>query len=347
MNGSNADRVRRALRGAAVVALSTLGLAACDDETPPPFEVEGAGSISGLLFYDADRDGFYEPVEGDSALAGVPLSLRVRGTSEVIPGTETTTDAQGRFTITGVAVGTHDLVIDAGFLEGVAVICQNPRPVSVRISEVTSISVTGQVSCLIPIEEAEAQPLGTFITVRGIVTVSPDQLRSGPTVSYIQDETGGIAVSNLASGSMLVGDLVQISGTLGAFGNELQINGPTIDERTEGVGELEPELITVADLAAQGPDAEHPLQGTLIRVEGVVLSNSFGSGGLHGQNAPIRQGDDAAQLRIEANVIPPATLNTVFTVGNCYNLTGVAGQFAGAPQIKPRTTADIEEVPCP
>ena len=326
---SNADHARRALRGAAAVALGTLALAACEDETPPPFEVEGTGTVSGLLFYDEGRDGQFEPVEGDSALAGVPLTLRVRGTGEVIPGTETTTDAQGRFTITGVPVGTHDIVFDEEFLEGIAVVCQSPRPVSVRISEVTSLVISSQESCLIPIAQAREEDLGTPVTVRGVVTVGSGDLSSS--YFFVQDETAGIKVFTPANA--VVGQFVEVSGEMAVFSGELEIVNATIT--TLGTAPLpDPIVLTGAQFAS------HEFQGSLALLEDLEATSVPPIGDQSASyNVEVLAPDGTAFIiRVDSDAnITPGT----FVVGNVYDVIGVVSPFGGAEQLYVRSDADI------
>jgi hypothetical protein len=51
-------------------------------------------------------------------------------------------------------------------------------------------------------------------------------------------------------------------------------------------------------------------------------------------------------MRLDGNTL--TTIGTaVFQTGKCYDITGIAGIFtAPAVQLKPRTAADIVEVPC-
>src|SRR5680860_1087523 len=103
--------MRAAYRRGLWVPLALAGammVTACEDETAPPFEVEGTGSMEGLVFFDADEDGVFTLTAGDSALAGVDLLIRERSTELVFAGASVTTGANGRFLVEGLPLGTHD-----------------------------------------------------------------------------------------------------------------------------------------------------------------------------------------------------------------------------------------------
>lgn len=328
MTRNHAERARRALRGAAVVALSTLALGACDEDPEGLFEVVGEGTVTGLLFYDVNRDGQFEPIEGDSALAGIPVRLQVRGTSEVIPGTETTTDAAGNFTITNVPVGTHDIVFTVA--PGVAVVCNSPRPVSVRISEVTSLVVSSQESCLIPIAEAREQALGTPVTVRGVVTVGSGDLSAS--YFFIQDESAGIKVFTPANA--IVGQFLEISGEMAVFAGELEIINATIT--TLGTAPLpDPIVLTGEEFLS------HDFQGSLALLEGLTVTEVEGSDAAGvSYNVHVDAPDGSSFIiRVDSDAgIAPGT----FVVGNVYNVTGVVSPFGGAEQLYVREQSDID-----
>lgn len=318
---------RRALRGAAVVALGTLLLVACDSDTAPPFEVEGQGSISGLLYFDEGRDGQFEPLEGDFPLAGIPVYLRVRGTTQVLPGTETVTDAEGRFSIPNVPIGTHDIVFETA---GVATICNSPRAVSVRIGEVTSAVISGQESCLIPIAEARALAIGTPVTVRGVVTVGSGDLSSS--YFFVQDETAGIKVFTAANTAL--GQFVEVSGTMDLFSGEVEIANASIT--TLGTAPV-PDPIVITGEEHLSSD----YQGSLVTVLGLEVTNVVlnVSGG---DNVTVSAPDGSVFLiRADFDGVTPGS----FTVGNVYDVTGVVSPFGGAEQLYPRSNADIVLVP--
>src|SRR5688572_27581477 len=133
-----------------------LGTAACEDDLPPVFEVPGTGNVEGLVFLDADRSGTYDPSAGDRLLNNVNVRLVERGTNQTLARGQARSDSTGRFNITGVQVGTHQLVIDtAGVGAGVS-FCQNPIPVTINVSETLFQQIGARGGCVITISEAEA-----------------------------------------------------------------------------------------------------------------------------------------------------------------------------------------------
>ena len=321
-------RASRALRGAAFAALSALTLAGCDSDVADPIVLEGEGTISGLLYYDVGRDGVFEPIEGDSALVGVPVWLQLRGTNQVVSGTETTTDAQGRFTIANVPIGTHDIVFQSDALDG-AVICNSPRQVSVRISEVTAVAISGQESCLIDIAVAREQPVGTPVTVRGVVTVGSGDLSAS--YFFIQDETAGIKVFTVAN--VDVGQFVEVSGTMDLFSGEIEIANAQIT--VLGTAPLpDPIELNGEELLS------HEYQGSLAILRGLTVTAVEGSDAAGvSYNVRVTAADGSVFIvRVDSDAgIAPGT----FVVGNTYDITGVISPFGGAEQLYVRSQADI------
>lgn len=323
-------RTRRALRGAAVAAFGALAFVACDSETAPPFEVEGQGTISGLLYYDEGRDGVFEPLEGDFALADVPLHLTVRGTGDVIPGSETVTDADGRFTITDVPIGTHDIVFDSDALDDAdAIICNAPREISVRIQEVTGVTISGQESCLITIAEARELGADEPVTVRGVVTVATGNISGS--YFWMQDETAGAKIF-ISAPAVQEGDFIEVSGLIEFFSGEFEISRGSIT--VLGTAPLpDPQVISGEQFAS------HEFQGSLVTVEGLEVTE-VATGDDYNVTVDAPDGTSfIVRVDVSANIEPGT-----FVVGNVYNVTGVVGPFGGAEQLYVRSQADIEQV---
>lgn len=340
------DRAR--CSSAAAILGAALLFGGCSDDPAPPFSIAGSGDVEGLVFLDANEDGFFDPSAGDQPLEGVTVVARNRGTEEVLSGGTATTDAGGRFTLRGLPPGSHDIYFDEATIpEGVSV-CRNPIPTTVYLDETRFEDVAARPACLITITAAKELALGEFVIVRGIVTSFPGQLRSSYT--HIQDDETGIRLfgSNLEGLGIEIGDLLEVGGTLTQFGGDLQLDPVSLREHIEDVANPLPEPTTTAAVAAAGADPQSALGGTLVSVSAAQLTRGFTSGG--NRNGLIDDGSGATELRIEAALSGSGdeTIRTALgmEIGNCYDIVGVVGAFAGVGQLFPRSTADITEVTC-
>lgn len=340
------DSIRRPA-GLAVTALLALGaLWACDDPAPP-VEIEGTGSVEGLVFFDVAGDGVFDPADGDYALSDVGVAVRNRGTQQTFAGGTGQSGSDGRFSIENVPLGTHDLFIDTLSVPEEVSICQNPLRLAVNLEETTFSQVEGRAGCLVSIvevqEEAEA---GDFVVVRGVVTAFPGQFDEED--GAIQDETGGIWLfdTGLVGQGLEVGDVVEVGGTVNLDVQSLQLTGVTIRDVVPDVGVPDPLEVTTGEIAAAS-NPRDPLQNLLVTVRGAELLTGFTSGG--SRNANIDDGSGATIIRVESGISDSgdAILSTLgMTVGNCYDITGIVGAFFGDAEIFPRSVDDVEEVPC-
>jgi DNA/RNA endonuclease YhcR with UshA esterase domain len=340
------------------VPLLAVGLAAagCDSDPVPVFEPQGTGTLEGFVFFDANRDGIFDPAAGDSVLSNVRVGLYERGTSQALANGTAQSGADGRFVISGVRPGTHSLRVDTLSIPAGTRFCQNPIDVSIRIDERNFRPLGGAAACIISIAEAE-QTRGESVVIQGIVTSHPTQLRATNDYTYIQDETGGIRIfsTTLAGRGIEIGDRIEVTGVVSVFSNDLQLGGTvTLGTIQKNVFQITPQDVTSGEMQAAltetGPD--HPLLGTLVRIRGAEIISAFGGGGINGRNVRINSGDGPAQMRIETGVVGGETatvqaqMTAQFPVGRCYDITGVVGAFAADAQIFPRTLSDIVEVSC-
>ena len=329
------------VRAAALLGAALLALGGCSDKPAAQFEPAGTGSVSGLLFYDADNNGQFTPVGGDTLLSGVTLQLLERGSSTQIA--TTTTATNGTFTFTGVPLGTHDLrVVRDTAITHDLVFCKNPMSATVYAEENRFLAVPAKLGCVISIASAEPQT-GATVTVAGIVTAGQGVYRSANDNAYIQDATGGVQIFGLpASLGLVEGDSVEITGTMTVFSGETEITSPRVAANVKhGVAVPAPLVRTAAQIG--GLTTTSADVGRLIRIDGVQVGAFSGTGS--GRNATATQGTDTFLLRLDGNAL--TNIGTgYFQAGKCYDIVGVLGIFNGTSQLKPRTTADITEVPC-
>lgn len=342
--GSVSTRAWRFRAAASMLALS-VGLAACDPDPAPPFVIDGTGAIDGFLFLDADRSGFFDPFAGDTPLAGVPFEVRDRGTTRAFGGASGLTGPDGRFDVAAVPAGTHDLWVDPDGLPDGALLCRNPFPVSVYLGEAAEATVAAEPVCLISIQEAKDAGIGAFVNVSGIVTSFPGQLRSQYT--YIQDGSAGVRIFSAAleGRGIQIGDRLTLTAEVGIFNNDLQFTNPGLESVETGVGAPTAAATTTGALQAAGPTPAHPLQGRLVVIRAAQLQSNFTAGG--NRNGVMDDGSGAIEMRIEAALSPAGDpIRERFTVGACYDVVGVVGNFRGTAQVFPRSFDDITQVEC-
>ncbi|TVP74298.1 MAG: hypothetical protein EA352_11000 [Gemmatimonadales bacterium] len=342
-------RLRPALvAGLAALALTLTG---CADETSAPFDFSGEGELDGLVYFDSQRTGIFDPSDGDDPLSNVALEIRERGTTRAFQGSQVLTDSEGRFEVTGLPPGTHHLWVDSATLPEGVLLCQNPLSVSVYRFETAGVLVGGEPVCLISVQEAKELSTGEFVNIRGVVTSAPSELRSNADYTYIQDGSAGVRVFGSlgsAGAELQRGDRVTLTGTTGSFNNDAQITSPTIEEVEPDFGELAPEPTTTQALAEAGPDMRAPLQGRLVVVRGAELTRGFTTGG--NRNGLVDDGSGPVEVRVETGLSGSGDETIRQTlgleIGACYDITGVVGNFNGTAQLFPRAADDFVEVDC-
>jgi hypothetical protein len=323
----------------AAMAGALLAIGACDEDADPVSPVNEVGTVAGLVFFDRDNNGAFTPTAGDSALANVVVKIKLRGTDSTIA--EVTTDENGRWS-SEVPVGTHDIEVvrDAALIAAQYVWCG--ARASVYRNEQSFQPTPVKFGCVVRINVAKPQPVGTTVTISGIVMAQPGRYRNDNL--YLQDPTGGIQVFGVpAALGILEGDSIEVTGEIGVFSQQVQIVSPRIAQNIKRGVALYPALQRTT---GQLGEINSPLAadvGKLVVVRKVSLTNI--PTGTAAGNATMNDGSGAAQMRLDGNAATSIGWTT-FVSGRCYDITGILGFFNGAIQLQPRTSADVSEVSC-
>jgi hypothetical protein len=332
-------------------AMAVLALAACslDPDIAAPYTPPDTGSVSGQVFFDANDNGQFDPVAGDSLITAARIEVAERGDSTRVVATGNA-GAEGRFTISDIPIGSYELRALVG---GSQTLTCAPVTTSVYVGETTFASTPTRLSCRIDVAAAKARPLSSLVTVGGIVTAAPGVYRTNNL--YVQDATGGMQAFNVPGGTasgIALGDSIEITGPLGQFGQELQIspvnsfriarkNARTIEARERTLQQL------LDEFAAPGGGNQSRSIGELIvvrgvRIAGLPAANSTGSG----TDFRLVQGTVQVPGRLDQSAntnIPVSTL----AGDRCFDVVGVLGYFSPNLQLKPRDVNDITPVACP
>lgn len=122
----------------------------------------------------------------------------------------------------------------------------------------------------VTIAEARAT-VGTDLTVQiqGTVTTTPGNW--GGKAIYVQDESAGVYVfsSSTEAGSLVVGDIVKITGKTSLYNGEVQFNSPTIERISSGTAPA-PQTVNLP--------IDDSIQGELITLENVKIKDLAPSG---------------------------------------------------------------------
>jgi phosphatidylserine/phosphatidylglycerophosphate/cardiolipin synthase-like enzyme len=203
-----------------------------------------------------------------------------------------------------------------------------------------SMAATSMGQTPISILVARAQPVGTVVTIRGILL--NDASKMGWTY-YIQDETAGIAgySTMFSANGVMPGDIVTVTGTLKDYNSLLEIS-PVTSVTIESSNNPLPAPAVLAV-----PDISEDYEAMLVKVNNIhfdpTVQGTLFNGGTSGANYNVYDQDgNTFQVRI----LPLTDLqSTLIPMGNV-NITGCLGQYSPSNpitgyQLIPRSLGDI------
>ena len=187
------------------------------------------------------------------------------------------------------------------------------------------------------IAAARLAPIGSMVTVRGIVTNGSEL----GTIRYMQDNSAGITIFGSGVAPILLGDSIVAVGTATLYNNLLEITPITGFTVIASKPVPAPNLITPTGLTES-------VEGTLVRINNGTFSATGSFAG--NTNYVLTVGAQTVQIRID--VANTNIVGTAIPTGPI-DIIGVVGQFCNSPltgctvgyQIHPRTLADIILLP--
>jgi len=203
----------------------------------------------------------------------------------------------------------------------------------VVISGVASAQTIDEIQ-VYDVNGAPASPFdGQTVTVSGSVYVLKGTFNSG--TFYIQDAAGsGIYFFNNAAGPFILGDVVEVTGTVTNglnFGGEINIENSSATFLSAGP-EVEATVFGIGDLTYENV-------GTLVEVIGEIATTNIDGGS---DDFTIFTGTDTLFIFVDSDTDIDLT---AVEVGDPYSVSGPLVNFSGLLEMKPRFQADLVENP--
>jgi fibronectin type 3 domain-containing protein len=177
----------------------------------------------------------------------------------------------------------------------------------------------------IPISEARTKPVGTTVTVQGIVTAKPGTFNRG---FAIQDDTGGIYVYPQDKFDFDLGDEVLVTGTIDNYNGQIEVK-PQNKSDVKLVGHkapIKPKQIKTGDVGPKN-------LGLLVQVSGKVVSKKT-------YYFYVDDGSGKCEIYISKYVkIDLSTIN----LGDELTITGIESKYKSYYEILPRGQEDIKK----
>ena len=194
------------------------------------------------------------------------------------------------------------------------------------------------------IAEARANVGSTFQLDATVTRAFGDFVRvqdeSGPTGAsalYIR-QTSGAFKDDVQSGTIQPGTQLRLTGTIGEFNGNIQINEEDLASYTvQGQGSVpEPQNVTLQEISANGEDYE----GELVQVAGLTFPTASGSFS-NGTSYDVSDESATFTFRVQGGSETQVAGEPI--PGDRFTYTGVVGEFRGSYQLIPIRPNDIDE----
>ena len=312
-----------------------------DDQTEIWYRLDESQTTiptASIDLYSESAAGYFEPRElhkGNAARAGLyffTIYEAVSNSSFLLEQRDTFIDWNALDAVDGAEVGRSGQIAERQ--GNVNPFLIDPTLAARAVSDITPPPV-------IAIADARTEPDGALVSIEGIVT------RAGGRFTRLQDETAGLTTfqstgalrAAVESGAVAKGDLLRVTGAMDTF-NGLRQLSPSLFEVVSRGNELpEPQLVTLAEIAANGEMYE----SELIRVVGLQIDSAGDDVFQAAMSYSISDASDATgvvSLRTpsggEGDIIGTPIPSSHFT------FVGVLGEFRGEYQLQPIDAGDVE-----
>jgi hypothetical protein len=189
--------------------------------------------------------------------------------------------------------------------------------------------LTGQTQIL-PIQEARTLPVGTEVTITGIVTNGSEL----GIIRYMQDSTAGIAAypgtGSVTGFAPLRGDSITVTGVLKLWNNLLEID-PITQFEIHSTGHPQPEPLPVSP-----SQIGNHIQSRIVRIDGISFINSGNFAGSTNYNYTVNGESGVVRISSESSLVGTPIPDKMV------NIKGIMSVYQSTFQLLLRDASDIE-----
>jgi len=330
--------MRRAplLRAIAGVVLTVLGCTNAGENRITGITTTGA--VSGVTRVDANGSRVIDG--GDDSLPGVNVRLVLKGRQDT--GLVETTQPNGAFSFRSVPVGEYSLRIDTtSFADTLQVVKVDSQSFTVASGGTVTVNIlVGRP--LLTVRQARALALGHKAFIVGVALNGAATFADS--TASLADTSGTIRLTGVR-GTFAAGDSLRVLATAGQRAVQPTLDDPVVFALGRGSLPTAAPLTTAGAASAAGGT----LDAEFVIVHGALISDTVRTP----TSFVLTASDGSASLEVQLDrsadvAFQPANLPADFVPGSKFDVLGVlAPTGAGTWRLRPRSAADLTEIPLP
>ncbi len=328
---------RRWLAAGLTAAGAALGVACANAGEDRLVGVSGTAVVLGFVFQDLNGSRTLD--QGDDSLANVRIRLVALGDSVAGAASQ----LSGRYSMSGVPVGTYDVVVDlTPFTDTVVIARLDSAQVTLRPGDSVRVDVLLGYPH-VTIAQARALPVGRKVFMVGVALNNAGTFRD--TTVHFQDGSGALRLARVVTPGIGANDSLRIRGTTFRRANQPTLElSSAVMQFGSGLPRTAPTLTTAQAASAAGAtrDAQE------IRIDSALVSDTLAVSG--DWRLFVDDGSGPLEVLLDAASVPqfsPAAARGVYTPGKSYRIVGLLVPTAtpGVWRLKPRSATDLQQLP--
>jgi hypothetical protein len=324
------------LRAATVAVVVVLGCTSVGENRITG--ISATGRVTGFLYVDANGSRVQDT--GDLPLEGVKVRLVVHGTFDT--GVVSVTQSTGAYQFLDVGVGQYALTVDTTtFADSLQVIRVDSASFTVGPSDTLRVSALVGLP-LVTVRQARALAPGRRAFVAGVALNGATTFADS--TLHLVDTSGTITLVR-ARGTSVAGDSMRVRATAGRWLGQPTLEDPTVIALGQGIVPTAAVLTTQVAAGAAGGTRD----AQLVQVRGAIITDTARTA----QSFVLTVNDSSGPLQVQldktADVgFQSANLPGAYVPGSKFDVLGVLTPTgSGTWRLRPRSAADLTEIPLP